>query len=82
MKAVVDEETAKRVFEIHKSNHINWGHYTSFGCNCNPPCHEKYAITKEMLNEYNEKMKKEWDVFMNEHDKANCRVCGAKQNGA
>lgn len=76
MKAIVDEETHKELFEIHKLNHINGGHYTTFGCGCTPPCNEKYGITQEILEKYNERMKKEWDIFMNEHDKQKCYACG------
>ena len=76
MKAIVDEEAHNRLFEINKSNHINGGHYTVIGCSCTPSCYEKYSITEDMVKEYNERLKKEWNVFMDEHDKINCEVCG------
>lgn len=82
MKAIVDEETNKILFEIHKSNHIDGGHFSVFGCNCTPSCQEKYKITEDMLNKYNERMKKEWDIFMNEHDKDKCIVCSREKNRA
>jgi hypothetical protein len=69
MKAIVDEEAYKILLEIHKSNYINGGHYTVFGCCCEPSCYIKYGITEEKLKSYNKRMDKDWALFMSEHSK-------------
>jgi len=81
MKAIVDEEAYKELMGINKSNHIFGGHFTIFPCSHNPPCQEKYGITEELLEKYNQRTKKEWDIFMGEHDKEECEVCRKDING-
>ena len=64
MKSIVDEDTYKQLFEIYKSNHIYGGHYTIFPCCCDIPCNEKYKITPKMIEEHNERLAKDWEIFI------------------
>jgi len=74
-KAAIDDVAFITLMEIFKLNHLYYGHYSTFPCVCDPPCKEKYGITKEIIEEYNTKAAKYWEDFMNTHDKTTCASC-------
>ena len=65
MRAMVDEKEYENLFQSYKYNHLNGGHYMTFGCGCTPPCYESLNITEEIVDEFNKKMAKDWTDFVN-----------------